>query len=107
MSRLAGDEFTILIANLSNPTHDLEEVCQRIQSALPATMNIEGFDIPCSCSIGATIIDTHIGFDEERWLAIADSAMYKVKRHGKGGYNIEPTWDIADLNESFQQESIE
>ncbi|MZI91986.1 diguanylate cyclase [Vibrio sp. CAIM 722] len=88
VSRLAGDEFTILIANLSNPTHDLEEVCQRIQGALPATMNIEGFD-------------------EERWLAIADSAMYKVKRHGKGGYNIEPTWDIADLNESFQQESIE
>lgn len=89
LSRLAGDEFTVLLSGLNEPLNDLHDICQRIQERLPSTMTINNHTIPCSCSIGATYIDPHIDYTVEQWLSIADSAMYRVKHHGKGSYNVE------------------
>lgn len=88
VSRLAGDEFTVLLANLDRPKTNLTDICERIQATLPAAMTIDGNAVPCSCSIGATYINTELEFDEEKWLSIADTAMYRVKKQGKGGFNI-------------------
>lgn len=88
VSRLAGDEFTVLLANLDEPEKNLIDICERIQATLPVAMQIDGNCVPCSCSIGATYINIEANYDEEKWLAIADTAMYRVKRQGKGGFNI-------------------
>lgn len=89
LSRLAGDEFTVLLSGLTHPLQDLHEICQRIQAQLPTMMTINNHRIPCSCSIGATYIDPNIDYTVETWLSVADNAMYRVKHHGKGSYNVE------------------
>ncbi|WP_275724528.1 diguanylate cyclase domain-containing protein [Vibrio furnissii] len=89
VSRLAGDEFTIILTELDDPLANMREVCQRILDRLPASVEIEGHAIPCSCSIGATLLDHALHLSEETWLARADAAMYKAKTGGKGGFVIE------------------
>ncbi|EOC1765682.1 diguanylate cyclase [Vibrio fluvialis] len=89
VSRLAGDEFTIILTELEDPLVNMQEICQRIQERLPASVEIEGHCIPCSCSIGATLLDHTQHLSEETWLARADAAMYKAKSSGKGGFVIE------------------
>lgn len=89
VSRLAGDEFTIILTELEHPVKNTEEICQRIIETLPETVDFDGKVVPCSCSIGAVILDNELGLDADSWIGKADTAMYKVKNGGKRGYVIE------------------
>ncbi len=89
VSRLGGDEFTIILNELEDPYKNTHEICQRIFTTLPESVDFNGIEVPCSCSIGAIILDSTLNIDEESWIAKADQAMYKAKRRGNGGYVIE------------------
>ncbi len=89
VSRLGGDEFTIILNGLEDPYTNTHEICQRIFNTLPESIDFNGIEVPCSCSIGAIILDSTLNIDEESWIAKADKAMYKAKRRGSGGYVIE------------------
>ncbi len=89
VSRLGGDEFTIILTELEKPYENTQEICQRIFHTLPENVDIDGIEVPCSCSIGAIILDSQLGIDEESWISKADKAMYKAKKRGNGGYVIE------------------
>lgn len=84
VSRLAGDEFAVLLKNAA----DAEESARAIADALATPVNIEQGAIQVGVSIGIS----HAGGDADSDSALAllkdaDYAMYKAKSQG-GGFQV-------------------
>jgi diguanylate cyclase (GGDEF)-like protein/PAS domain S-box-containing protein len=81
LSRLGGDEFTILLDGLRDPS-DAMRVAKRIQSAMAKPFQIEGRGIFTSASIGIALSTTPHERPEDL-LRDADIAMRRAKALGK------------------------
>jgi len=80
VARLAGDEFTILLDDISDSS-DAFRVSDRIQEILARPINLEGVRVTASASIGITLSDVdHAKADD--YIKNADSAMYRAKFSG-------------------------
>lgn len=86
LARLGGDEFAVLITNVNSPT-DVRLITERMQEALATPFDIEGREIYASASIGIVV-----GGEQYRSVADllrdADTAMYRAKAAGRGGYEM-------------------
>jgi len=86
LARLGGDEFAVLITNVSDPG-DVRHITERMQDALATPFDIEGREIYASASIGIVV-----GGEQYRSVADllrdADTAMYRAKAAGRGGYQM-------------------
>jgi diguanylate cyclase (GGDEF)-like protein len=84
VSRLGGDEFTVVLNQL-----DREEsagvVAQRLLDALVKPMIIEGHELVVTPSIGIAVAPGDAG-DVDGLLKAADTAMYHAKSSGKNKY---------------------
>jgi diguanylate cyclase (GGDEF)-like protein len=77
ISRLGGDEFTIILGGMVRP--NLDKVASRILECLSKPYIIQGIKIDfVTPSIGASTYPDD-GHDAETLLKHADSAMYKAK----------------------------
>ncbi|MDJ0877856.1 MAG: EAL domain-containing protein [Halieaceae bacterium] len=86
ISRLGGDEFTIVVPELSDKSH-IESLCSRIQRTLTTPFVCEGHQIVVSPSIGVAIYPEH-GDDEQELLMRADTAMYEAKGEGANNARV-------------------
>lgn len=86
ISRLGGDEFTIMLPRLRNPKN-ASRVAKRIKDALSRKFEIEGHEIFISASIGISIFPLD-GNDSETLMKHADLAMYYAKEKGKNGFQF-------------------
>ncbi|PLR79037.1 hypothetical protein CU633_02290 [Bacillus sp. V3-13] len=84
VSRLGGDEFTVLLPGVSNHA-EMEEVARRIQERLSDPILIGGKQLYVTASIGASLYPDD-GEDSETLIRNADRAMFQVKRIGKNNY---------------------
>lgn len=85
VSRLAGDEFVILLP--CTQQRDAEAVAQRIIKALRKPVIINGSEIIITPSIGISF--SHHGNEAaEMLLKQADTAMYRAKENEKNNYQI-------------------
>ena len=86
LSRLGGDEFTVLLPDLKDPVN-AGSVAQRLIESISAPFTIEGSTLYVGASIGITIypIDTP---DEGELLRFADIAMYHAKSIGKNNFQF-------------------
>lgn len=84
VSRLGGDEFTIILANLQNKT-DASSVAEKILQMLQEKISIRGSDIVISASIGISVSRMN-SLTAEEMIKQADMAMYKAKLSGKNQY---------------------
>jgi diguanylate cyclase (GGDEF)-like protein len=84
--RFGGDEFTVLMCNLSD-TRAAPVVARRIIGALSAPMLVAGRNLNVGASVGiaTTLPDSPKPAD---LLRRADMAMYQAKRNGRGRYEI-------------------
>jgi diguanylate cyclase (GGDEF)-like protein len=80
VARHAGDEFVILIENVSKAETDI--ITERILSTLEAPFSILENEIFISASIGISIYPLD-GRDSETLIKNADAAMYDAKYYGK------------------------
>ena len=80
LSRLGGDEFTLLLEGVSDPT-DALRVGVRIQRALVAAWKEEGHEVLASVSIGIAL-STSVHERGENLLQDADTAMRRAKSMG-------------------------
>lgn len=86
VARFGGDEFAVLIEDIKDVT-DATNVAKRIQESLSVPLNINGYQICPTASIGIAL--SGHGYDEpQNLLRDADIAMYRAKRQGKARYGI-------------------
>jgi diguanylate cyclase (GGDEF)-like protein/PAS domain S-box-containing protein len=84
ISRLGGDEFTILLPQLSQ-VRDAEKVAKKIVEIFDEDLSINGHKLNIGVSIGISIYPNN-GSDPAELLKRADDAMYKAKGSGKSDY---------------------
>ncbi|MCG8591969.1 MAG: EAL domain-containing protein, partial [Proteobacteria bacterium] len=86
VSRLGGDEFTILLSRINSPA-DAGDVARRICEALPTPITIEGHEISPTGSIGIAVYPMD-GADGDTLLKNADTAMYHAKELGRNNFQF-------------------
>lgn len=84
LSRLGGDEFTILLTDLKNPI-EAGVVANKVLQSLREPFVIEKRKYYITSSIGISLYPDD-SKSPERLLQFADSAMYKAKDRGKNRY---------------------
>jgi diguanylate cyclase len=84
VSRHGGDEFLILLADVSHP-NDVAHIASNLIAALGRPARVGEHVLRLTASIGISCFP-HDGKDTETLIQRADAAMYRAKRSGKGGF---------------------
>lgn len=83
VTRLGGDEFTVILGPLGN-REQLRETIQRILDSLSSTITLGKSPVNISASIGCTVLPDD-GDTADVLVQQADVAMYHAKERGKNG----------------------
>jgi diguanylate cyclase (GGDEF)-like protein len=86
ISRVGGDEFNILVADMSSADH-LAKLAERIIETLAVPLYMEGQHIILTASLGVSVYPDD-GEDIETLLKNADTAMYAAKEKGRNNYQF-------------------
>ncbi|MDP2834744.1 MAG: EAL domain-containing protein [Pseudomonadota bacterium] len=84
VSRLGGDEFTILLEDLED-SRFASSVAQKIIAVLAASFMLQGHEVFVTCSVGISIFPGD-GGDITTLFKNADSALYRAKEQGRNNY---------------------
>ena len=84
VSRLGGDEFTVVLNQLDS-AESAGKVAQRLLDMFAQPITIEGHDLVVTPSIGIAIAQDDTG-TVENLLKAADTAMYHAKTSGRNKY---------------------
>lgn len=86
VSRIGGDEFTILLTDIST-AFDVRTVADKILKAMAKPIRVKGQDILTSVSIGITLTPDD-SIDINVLMKNADLAMYSAKEQGRNNYQF-------------------
>jgi len=84
VSRHGGDEFLILLTDVSHP-NDVVQIAVKLIAALGRPARVGEHVLRLTASIGISLFP-HDGEDTETLIHRADAAMYRAKRNGEGGF---------------------
>ena len=84
IGRLGGDEFGIIIENLSS-FEDIKALENRFTPLLKNTFDIKGIELHLTVSIGVAIYPLH-GKSVDELMRAADIAMYEAKKNHAGSW---------------------
>jgi diguanylate cyclase (GGDEF)-like protein len=88
LSRIGGDEFTIILNNLnSDHTARIEEFAEDIRKILMPVIIYKENEVHIGASIGISIFPEH-GTNTDTLINNADLAMFEVKHKGGYGYKV-------------------
>jgi diguanylate cyclase (GGDEF)-like protein/PAS domain S-box-containing protein len=85
LARMGGDEFTILLGELTTPT-DASLVAMKVIKAISEPMAINNTICHVGVSIGISLFPDSTE-DEDTLLRLADDAMYTAKAEGKNTFS--------------------
>ena len=83
-SRIGGDEFVLVLAELKNGLH-AGLTANRLIKSVTQPIGYNGLSVQVSASMGISVAPTD-GHEAEELLRKADEAMYLAKKSGKNGY---------------------
>ena len=83
VSRHGGDEFIILLTELSQPS-DALAIAEKLIAAVSTPTELHGHTVSVTASVGIAMYPDD-GEDADTLIALADAAMYASKRQGGGG----------------------
>lgn len=86
VSRLGGDEFTVLLADLKDEVH-ASVIAKSILARLSEPFMLHGHEVYSSASIGITVCPED-GEDANTLLKNADMAMYEAKDQGRNTFRF-------------------
>lgn len=86
LSRLGGDEFTLLIDDIGS-RESVTELIERVQATVGKPFQVDGHELRLSLSIGVTFSHERYQSADEM-LRDADTAMYCAKKSGKGQFAL-------------------
>lgn len=95
ISRLGGDEFTILL-NETLSSDAVGSVARKILQSLTHPFGVDGHELFVTASIGISVYPND-GEDVETLLKCADSAMYRAKELGRNQFQL----FTAAMNERY------
>ncbi|HYI09019.1 MAG TPA: EAL domain-containing protein [Thermoanaerobaculia bacterium] len=95
ISRIGGDEFSILLPEVTN-TEAVAGVARKILESLAKPFQMDGHDLFVTASIGVSCYPTD-GDDAETLLKCADAAMYRAKELGRNQAQL----FTASMNERY------
>jgi diguanylate cyclase (GGDEF)-like protein/PAS domain S-box-containing protein len=86
VARFGGDEFAILLEDTGG-VDDASRVAERIQAELAAPVNLSGFEVFTSGSIGIALSSS--AYERPEYLLRnADMAMYRAKSSGQARFEV-------------------
>jgi diguanylate cyclase (GGDEF)-like protein/PAS domain S-box-containing protein len=85
-SRIGGDEFAILVPQISHPD-DLTHIANRIIRTFSLPFEVGGKELFVSASVGIAMYPTDSGNIDELFK-FADSAMYHAKSQGRNNFQF-------------------
>jgi len=97
VSRIGGDEFTILLSDVKN-IQEVKSVAENILRSVSRPIRVKGQEISTSVSIGITMAPGDSD-DINTLMKNADLAMYSAKESGRNNYQF----FSEDLNHSILQ----
>ncbi|MEP5765277.1 MAG: EAL domain-containing protein [Halieaceae bacterium] len=97
VARLAGDEFIVTLPDVEQPA-DAEAVAKRILTLFDGGFEVDGLQLPVTCSIGIAYVQGRVE-NAEKLLNYADAAMYKAKERGKNNYQFFSDTIARDIRE--------
>lgn len=86
VARIGGDEFVILMDNLSDPA-SADLVAQRVLESMRVPVDVLGHSLVVTVSIGIALYPRD-DRDISRLMAKADAAMYQAKAEGRNGFRV-------------------
>jgi diguanylate cyclase (GGDEF)-like protein/PAS domain S-box-containing protein len=86
VARMGGDEFTILVSDLSD-ARAAATVAQKVLDSIAKPIDVDGQELFITTSIGISIFPDD-GLDTETLLKNADRAMYRAKELGRNNYQF-------------------
>jgi diguanylate cyclase (GGDEF)-like protein len=86
ISRFGGDEYAIFMENIKDVS-DAIRIADRIQKELMSPIELDGFEVFTSASIGIALSSSDYDREEDI-IRDADSAMYRAKASGRARYEI-------------------
>jgi diguanylate cyclase (GGDEF)-like protein/PAS domain S-box-containing protein len=102
VSRQGGDEFVILLSEITHPEHAATSA-NKILHSLSIPCSVDGHDLHIDGSIGISIYPAD-GQDAETLIKNADTAMYCAKESGRNNFQF----FTAEMNlKSVQRQSLE
>ena len=81
ISRLGGDEFSILVTELKHP-QDAAKVAERLRAVIARPLDLDGHEVTITASVGISLSPDD-GADPDTLLKNADTAMYHAKENGR------------------------
>lgn len=103
VSRLSGDEFIILIPDITD-IQDVSVITDKIIKKVSEVYVLSGKEIYITASIGISIFPDH-GRDIESLIKNADTAMYHAKEHGKNCYQFYKSSINPNASKKFSMET--
>ncbi len=86
VTRLGGDEFTVLLTDINN-INAVGLVANRILQSISKPFQLSGHEVYVTSSIGIAVFP-HDGSDVDQLLKHADTAMYHAKQMGKDNFQF-------------------
>ncbi len=86
VARFGGDEFVILLRNLSDFAQ-AEEIAEQLQSVFSRPFHLKEYEVYTGLSIGITFSNNGYQLPSDL-LRDADIAMYQAKANGRGCYEV-------------------
>lgn len=87
VSRLGGDEFTVLLEHIDNPD-EAAHVAQDLIAMLSEPFRLpNGSEVVVGATVGIALFPAH-GDSEQTLLQGADAALYQAKAEGRGHYRF-------------------
>jgi diguanylate cyclase (GGDEF)-like protein len=86
VSRLGGDEFTVIIDQVRGMDH-LTEIADKLTASMAQTVELKDIELQTTASIGIALFPGD-ATDAENLLRNADTAMYFAKSQGRSNYQF-------------------
>ena len=86
IARLGGDEFIVMLNDLHR-VNDAAGVARRLVATLNEPVTVQGTELYVSGSVGVAMYPND-GTDIDTLLMNADTAMYRAKEAGRGGFQF-------------------